>query len=197
VIAAAPELGIGTLTLFAFSSDNWHRPAAEVNALFALLRDFLRGESTGWKNSGVELRVMGRRDRWPPLFRLVAEETERSTRGGRLLQLRIGVDYSGREAILRAACRLYTSLEVSQEAFQRMLGCVSHAGDDAPDVDLLIRTGGEQRLSDFLLWEAAYAELLFSAKWWPDFNAEDLADAVADYHSRSRRFGRLPEAAAS
>jgi undecaprenyl diphosphate synthase len=197
VIAAAPELGIGTLTLFAFSADNWQRPPREVEHLFSLLREFLRSEARGWQRAGVALRLIGRRDRWPAAFRAAADEAEELARCGERLRLRIAVDYSGREAIVRAACRLYTSLEVSPAAFARMLGRVTRAGEDSPEVDLLIRAGGEQRLSDFLLWEAAYAELYFSRKWWPDFQAEDLADAVAEFHSRARRFGRLPEAAAS
>jgi undecaprenyl diphosphate synthase len=196
VIRAAPGLGIGTLTFFAFSGDNWQRPPREVEHIFAVLRDFLRAEAPEWRRSGVELRLIGRRDRWPAAFRAVAAEAEALARGQRL-RLRIAVDYSGREAIVRAACRLYTSLEVSPSAFTRMLALVTHAGEDFPEVDLLIRTGGEQRLSDFLLWEIAYAELSFTKKWWPDFQAEDLADAVAEFHARTRRFGRLPEAAAS
>ncbi|HWQ03396.1 MAG TPA: polyprenyl diphosphate synthase [Candidatus Nitrosotenuis sp.] len=197
VIAAAPELGIGTLTLFAFSSDNFQRPPREVEHIFALLREFLRHDAPEWRRNGIELRLIGRRDRWPATFRLAAGEAETSTRFGERMKLRLAVDYSGREAILRAACRLYTSLEVSRAAFSQMLGRVTHAGEDSPEVDLLIRAGGEQRLSDFLLWEAAYAELYFTKKWWPDFQAEDLADAVAEFHSRTRRFGTLPEAAAS
>ena len=109
------------------------------------------------------------------------------------LQLRIAVDYSAREEILRTATRFYTTLEISQAAFGRMLARISHAGEEFPNVDLVIRTGGEQRLSDFLLWECAYAELIFSKKLWPDLGTSDLEAAIREYHLRSRRFGRVLE----
>jgi undecaprenyl diphosphate synthase len=118
---------------------------------------------------------------------------EEATAAGEGMQLRIAVDYSAREEILRAATRFYTTLEISKEAIGQMLGRVSHAGEDFPDVDLVIRTGGEQRLSDFLLWECAYAEMIFSKKMWPEFGAADLEAAIREYHTRPRRFGRLPE----
>jgi len=193
VVDAAAELGVGSLTLFAFSSDNWERPPGEVDALFALVRQFLLDQASHWVKRGIRLRVIGRRDRLPPILRAVIASVEEATAAGEGMQLRIAVDYSAREEILRAATRFYTTLEISKEAFGQMLGRVSHAGKDFPDVDLVIRTGGEQRLSDFLLWECAYAEMIFSKKMWPEFGAADLEAAIREYHTRPRRFGRLPE----
>ncbi len=193
IVDAAAELGVGTLTVYAFSGDNWERPPGEVDALFGLVRQFLLDQAVHWVTRGIRLRVIGRRDRLPALLRAIIESVEEATSDGHGMQLRIAVDYSSREEILRAATRFYTTLEISQEAFGRMLGRVSHAGDDFPDVDLLIRTGGEQRLSDFLLWECAYAEMIFSKKMWPEFGAADLALALREYQTRPRRFGRVPE----
>jgi undecaprenyl diphosphate synthase len=197
VVHAAPSLGIGTLTLYAFSSDNWGRPPGEVASLFSLLEDFLRTDATACAAAGVRLRVIGRRDRIPPALLDAIEFAERSTAAGRHLELRIALDYSSREAILRAACWMLSSLEVTQREFARRLGDVTHTGGPVADVDLLIRTGGERRLSDFMLWECAYAELLFTPRMWPEFEAADLAAAVEDFLGRERRFGCLPEAAAS
>ena len=127
-----------------------------------------------------------------------ARGTERfCAAGGHVLDLRIALDYSSREAILRAACWMLSSLEISEGEFARRLGQVTHSDSPAPDVDLLIRTGGDHRLSDFMLWESAYAELLFTPQMWPEFGAADLAAAVEEFRGRERRFGRLPEAAAS
>ena len=169
-VEAAPDLGVGALTLFAFSADNWKRPPKEVATLMRLFARYLRTETPRCLANGVRLEVIGRRDRLPaPLVAAIAA-TEAATAAGTTLHLRLAVDYSAREAI--------------------------RAGRLLPDVDLLIRTGGERRLSDFLLWECAYAELVFIDKMWPDFGATDLAAAIAAYHSRERRFGGLPEAAA-
>jgi undecaprenyl diphosphate synthase len=197
VVRCAPALGIGKLTLYAFSSDNWARPSNEVHALFRLLEDFLRNDAGACAAEGIRLRVIGRRDRIPQSLVDAIEFAERTTAAGRALELRIALDYSARDAILRAACWMISSLEVSEREFSRRLGDVTHAGGPASDVDLLIRTGGERRLSDFMLWECAYAELLFTPRMWPAFEAADLAAAVQDYLGRERRFGRIPEAAAS
>ena len=193
IVDAAADLGVGTLTLFAFSGDNWERPRNEVESVLALVRQFLLEQASHWVARGIRLRVIGRRDRLPALLRSVIESIEEATSEGRGMQLRIALDYSSREQILRAATRFYTTLEISQEAFGRMLARVSHAGEGTPDVDLVIRTGGEQRLSDFLLWECAYAEMIFSKKMWPDFTAADLEAALREYETRTRRFGRVPE----
>ena len=197
VVRAAPGLGISTLTLYAFSSDNWERPISEVVALLALLEQYFCTEAAACAAAGVRLRVIGRRDRIPPSLAQAVEAAEKFTAAGRALELRIAVDYSARDAILRAACWMISSLEVSQREFAKRLGEVTHSSGPALDVDLLIRTGGDRRLSDFMLWECAYAELLFTPRMWPEFDAADLAAAVEDFRGRERRFGRLPEAAAS
>jgi undecaprenyl diphosphate synthase len=197
IVRAAAGLGIGTLTLYAFSSNNWERPATEVMSLLSLLEDFFRNEATRCLADGIRLRVIGRRDRIPRSLVDAIEHVERMTVEGRMLDLRIAIDYSSREAILRAACWMLSSLEISEREFARRLGQVTHGNAPAPDVDLLIRTGGDRRLSDFMLWESAYAELLFTCRMWPEFEASDLAEAVEDFRGRERRFGRLPEAAAS
>jgi len=197
VVRSALGLGIGKLTLYAFSSDNWARPSGEVNSLLNLLEDFLRTDAPVCAADGIRLRVIGRRDRIPRSLVDAIEAAERATANGRALELRIALDYSARDAILRAACWMVSSLEVSEREFSRRLGDVTHAGGPAADVDLLIRTGGERRLSDFMLWECAYAELLFTPRMWPEFDADDLAAAVEDFMGRERRFGRLPEVAAS
>ena len=197
IVRASPGLGIGTLTLYAFSSDNWGRPLGEVSALLGLLEEYFRAEAAGCAAEGIRLRVIGRRDRVPPSLAEAIESAERLTAAGRSLELRIAVDYSARDAILRAACWMVSSLEVSQREFAKRLGEVTHSSGPALDVDLLIRTGGDRRLSDFMLWECAYAELFFTPRMWPEFEAADLASAVEDFRGRERRYGRLPEAAAS
>ena len=167
VIEAAPSLGIGALTLYAFSADNWQRPRAEVQALMRLLRTYLRVETSRCVAQGVRLMVIGRRDRLPSQLQVAIASAEHATSGGRTLDLRLAIDYSSREAIARGDAPL-------------------------PDVDLLIRTGGDQRLSDFLLRECAYAELYFTPCAWPDFDGAALAAAVAEFARRQRRFGGLP-----
>jgi undecaprenyl diphosphate synthase len=197
IVRAAPSLGIGTLSLYAFSANNWERPSGEVISLLGLLENYLRTDAAECAAHGVRLRVIGRRDRIPHSLLDAIEAAEQVTAGGRTLELRIALDYSSREAILQASCWMLSSLEVSDREFARRLGQVTHAGGPVPDVDLLIRTGGERRLSDFLLWECAYAELLFTPRMWPEFEAADLAAAVEDFLGRERRFGRLPETAAA
>ena len=197
VVRAAPAMGISTLTLYAFSSDNWGRPLSEVASLLTLLEEYLRTEAPKCAAENVRLRVIGRRDRIPPTLAEAIQTAERLTAHCRGLQLRIALDYSSRDAILRAACWMLSSTEVSEREFAKRLGEVTHATGPALDVDLLIRTGGDRRLSDFMLWECAYAELFFTARMWPDFTAEDLVAAVEDFRGRERRFGLLPEAAAS
>ena len=197
VARAAPGLGIGTLTLYAFSADNWQRPDEEVAALLELFQGYLEEEAVRPSAPGTRITVIGRRDRLPASLAGAVERAERAIGGETALDLRIAVDYSARESILRAACWMISSPEVTPQEFSRLLGVVNHAGGPAPDVDLLIRTGGERRLSDFLLWESAYAELVFTTQMWPDFGAADLAAAVEEFGSRERRFGRLPDIAAS
>jgi undecaprenyl diphosphate synthase len=197
IVRAAPALGIGTLTLYAFSSDNWGRPQTEVSSLLALLETFFRNDAPRCAAEGIRLRVVGRRDRIPLSLSQAIDAAERTTASARSLELRIAIDYSARDAILRASCWMLSSLEISQREFAKRLGEVMHTSGPALDVDLLIRTGGDRRLSDFMLWECAYAELLFTPRMWPEFQPADLAEAVEDFLKRERRFGKLPEAAAS
>ncbi|NNF57193.1 MAG: di-trans,poly-cis-decaprenylcistransferase [Rhodothermaceae bacterium] len=196
IVEAGPELGVGTLSLYAFSADNWKRPSAEVRALMTLLRTYLRAEIPRLKRARVRLTVFGRRDRLPEAVRQALVRAEWETRHGDRLHLRVAVDYAARDAIRQAAVRWAAethdlSEPPSREAFAQHLADASHS-PAAPPVDLLIRTGGEQRLSDFLLWECAYAELLFLDTAWPDVTAETLADALAHFRRRERRFGGLP-----
>ncbi|MFN7920587.1 MAG: polyprenyl diphosphate synthase [Bryobacteraceae bacterium] len=180
-ITAAPALGITDLTVYAFSSDNWKRPATETAGLMFLLKEFLDIETPRCIEKGVRVSAIGRRDRLPVYVQNAIADCENATRAQTRLHLRIALDYSSRDSLLQAArggCD-------SREAISARL--------PAPDVDLLIRTAGEQRLSDFLLWECAYAEFHFISRLWPDFTGQDLASAVADFRGRARRFGGLPE----
>ncbi|HEX6069473.1 MAG TPA: di-trans,poly-cis-decaprenylcistransferase [Longimicrobiaceae bacterium] len=193
IVEGAADLGIGTLTLYAFSSDNWRRPGREVSALMRLFRAYLASETARCVQNGVRLDIIGRRDRLPPVLLKAIEAAEEETAGGTRLQLRIAIDYSARDSILEAARRAGDA-ELDRDAFGQLIRKVNHSGP-APDVDLLIRTGGEQRLSDFLLWECAYAELHFDPCMWPDFSVRRLAAAVEEYGRRDRRFGALSAAA--
>lgn len=176
-VEAAIEQGVRILTVYAFSSDNWRRPRAEVAALMLLFRHYLVNEVEECIRKGVRLSVIGRRDRLPGFLVPLIEDAERVTLHGGRLHLRLAIDYSSRDAIVRAATAART-----RDAFSTALG---------PDVDLLIRTAGEQRLSDFLLWEAAYAEMVFVEDLWPDFGAASLERALGQFQSRERRFGGL------
>jgi len=190
VIEAAPAMGASTLTLYAFSSDNWKRPAREVSALMRLLRSYLLRETRRCVRDGVRISFLGRRDRLSPTLLELMEQAEYDTAHGQRLHLRIALDYSSRDQMLNAMERMAASGAVSREEFAFALK------GSVPDVDLLIRTGGEQRLSDFLLWESAYAELYFTPCMWPDFRAGELRAAMDWYASRERRFGAAPRAAA-
>lgn len=193
VVEAAPDLGIRALTLYAFSADNWKRPPAEVRALMALVELFLRREVDCCERHGVELLALGRRDRIPPSLRAAIEDAESRTRRGANLTLRVAIDYSSRDALVQAAALAGPDC-ASREAFAYALAAVHGTpGRRLPDVDLLIRTAGEQRLSDFLLWESAYAELHFTPTLWPDFAEEDLHAAMRAYRQRNRTFGGLDE----
>jgi undecaprenyl diphosphate synthase len=196
IVERAVEEGVGTLTLYAFSSDNWKRPTVEVNALMRLFRRALIGEAKRCLQNGVRLSILGRRDRLSSTLRETIDQVEKVTIAGTRMHLRIAMDYSGRDSIIRAAAMLRGET-VSREAFTELLARVDHDSVPGRDVDLLIRTGGEQRLSDFLLWECAYAELLFVDKMWPEFKGNDLAEALVDFRRRNRRFGLAPEQVAS
>jgi undecaprenyl diphosphate synthase len=190
-VEAAPPLGITTLTLYAFSSDNWRRPPEEVGLLMALFRDFLESEIDTCRREGVCLGVIGRRDRLSAALVGTIERAEEVTAVGEVLNLRLAVDYSSRDAIAAAAA-LHRGAAPNRDQFRELLARSHHGDPRTPDVDLLIRTGREQRLSDFLLWESAYAELLFSSVLWPDFSGDHLREAVEDFRGRDRRFGALP-----
>ncbi len=194
VVEAAPALGITLLTLYAFSSDNWRRPRREVGALLALFRRYLDAEQERLRKQDIRLSVIGRRDRLPPSLLDAVERAEGATGRGTKMHLRIAIDYSGRDAML-AAARAATG-DLTRESFASLLGAAQHGGI-ARDVDLLIRTGGEHRLSDFMLWESAYAELWFTAQPWPDFTPLLLGRAVSDFSRRERRFGALQCVAAA
>jgi undecaprenyl diphosphate synthase len=192
VMEAAPDQGVGTLTLYAFSCDNWRRPESEVSGLMTLLRRYLRGETRRLAQNDVRLTVIGRRDRLPDGLAGAIGRAEAATAAGQALHMRIAIDYSARDAILKAASRCSGATELSRAGFAALV-----TGETGlRDVDLVIRTSGEQRLSDFLLWESAYAELHFTQTMWPDFGAADLAAALASFHRRERRFGGLTTHAA-
>jgi undecaprenyl diphosphate synthase len=193
VVEAAPSLGIRTLTLYAFSSDNWGRPPREVTALMRLFRAYLASETARCVENGVRLRVIGRRDRLGDALRRQIEAAEAATADGERMTLRIAIDYSARDALLRAAT-LAGGRELPRDEFAALLGRAIGEDVPAPDVDLLVRTGGEQRLSDFLLWECAYAELYFTPRMWPEFGAPALGEAVEWFTSRERRFGLVKSA---
>lgn len=190
VVEAARRRGVGTLTLYAFSSDNWRRPVAEVEALMGLFERYLGEEARRCVENGIRLRVIGRRDRLDASLVAAIDAAEARTAAGAAMELRIAVDYSGRAAILAAIPLLPAGSAPTREALLLALARSGNGG--APEVDLLVRTGGERRTSDFLLWESAYAELFFSERLWPDVGAADLDEALAWYACRERRFGGLP-----
>ncbi len=199
IVEHAPDVGVGRLTLYAFSSDNWRRPAAEVKSIFWLLRAFLRLERTRLRQAGARLEVIGRRDRIPKLLLREIDQAESATAKGRRLLLRVAIDYSSRDAIMRAAlgvsrCLLHEGTPTAS-VLRDMLA--QELAAESGEVDLLIRTGGEKRLSDFLLWECAYAELWFTDRMWPDFEAADLDAALGEFRQRERRFGGVPASSAA
>ena len=194
-VESAPELGITTLTLYAFSSDNWRRPHGEVDNLMRLFQMYLDSECARLTDSSVRFSVIGRRDRIPDALRRSIAHAEERTSDGTSLHLRVAMDYSARDALVAAAGRVAQGMSPTREAFEQSLCEAIHAPSGTRDVDLLIRTGGEQRLSDFLLWESAYAELYFTDVLWPDFTGADLASAVQAYAARDRRYGGVPAAA--
>jgi undecaprenyl diphosphate synthase len=193
IVERASDIGIACLTLYAFSADNWRRPAFEVERIFWLLRAFLRLETDRMRERGARLHVIGRRDRLPQNVLKVIENSEAATAAGHGLHLRVAIDYSSRDSITRAACPTGLLRALSPESLRPILAEALTA--ESGDVDLLIRTGGEKRLSDFLLWESAYAELLFTDRMWPDFDEADLDEAIQEFHHRERRFGAVPAAA--
>ncbi|HEY4214238.1 MAG TPA: polyprenyl diphosphate synthase [Steroidobacteraceae bacterium] len=194
IVRAAVQHGIDTLTLYAFSADNWFRPRLEIEALFGLLRRYLMTETDRCVEHQVRINIIGRRDRLSTGLVAQIENSETLTADCSRMHLRIALDYSSRRSIVEAGYRLQAAASDPPEDFLRRLAEVDHSNPPAPPVDLLIRTGGEQRLSDFLLWECAYAELLFLDCMWPDFDEPALAKALEQYSLRQRRFGRIPTA---
>lgn len=192
IVGAAARAGIRTLTLYAFSSDNWGRPNIEVDALMRLLQRYLTTETRECIEQSIRINVIGRRDRLRQSLVRAIEQSERLTAPCSRMHLRIAIDYSSQHSILEAARRGPRSLE----EFEDLLAHVDHSVAESGAVDLLIRTGGEQRLSDFLLWDCAYAELYFTDRLWPDFGEAELTAALADYARRQRRFGKVLAAAA-
>ncbi len=186
IVEAAARAKVATLTLYAFSAANWGRPEPEVNALFALLGRYLEQQTPRCLEQSIRLEIIGRRDRLSPRLIKAIDHSESVTAHADGMRLRIAVDYSAQQSILDTCRRMVRLGEIDRARFIQALG---------PDVDLLIRTGGEQRLSDFLLWECAYAELHFEQKYWPDFDANAFNRALDDYQRRQRRFGQITPAA--
>ncbi len=194
-VEAACELRIAYLTLFAFSSENWKRPAQEIGFLFDEFARYLAGEREELLKNEIRLSVIGRRDRLPSPLAEALEAAEAFTRQGRRLHLRLAVDYGGRQEIAAAARRLAEQVargrlpaeQIDESLFGRAL-----AADSVPDPDLIIRTAGQRRLSNFLLWQASYSELYFTAVLWPDFTRDDFFQACQDFQSRKRTFGAVP-----
>jgi undecaprenyl diphosphate synthase len=194
IVEEAARRGIDTLSLYAFSADNWLRPQTEVGALFALLRRYLLTQTPRCLEQSIRINVIGRRDRLGAGVLRTIEHSERTTAACSGMRLRIAVDYSSRHSLLESCRRMTGESKFERVEFARQLGEVDHCASPAPDVDLLIRTGGEKRLSDFLLWECAYAELHFVERFWPDFDECAFSQAIDEYSKRDRRFGRIAAA---
>jgi undecaprenyl diphosphate synthase len=191
VVESAARADVKTLTLYAFSAANWARPSAEISALMHLFGQYLFTETRRCVEQSIRISVIGRRDRLSENLIRSIEQSERSSAAGSGMHLRIAVDYSSQYSILEAARRAGPGTHLSADEFDRLLNEVDHSTSPASAVDLLIRTGNERRLSDFLLWECAFAELHFSECLWPDFDEKRFRFALEDYGSRQRRFGAL------
>lgn len=192
VVEAAARRRIDTLTLYAFSAANWQRPRSEVSGLFALFHRYLLTQTRRCLEHSIRLNVIGRRDRLSTTLRRSIERSEEATAHCTGMHLRIAVDYSAQHSLLEACRCMQFEGRVDRESFLRILATVDHSSRSVPEVDLLIRTGGERRLSDFLLWECAYSELYFVDCLWPDFDEAAFAAAIEDYERRDRRFGAIP-----
>jgi undecaprenyl diphosphate synthase len=191
VVQAAVRAKIGTLTLYAFSAANWTRPRPEVAALFALLRRYLTTQTPRCLERSIRIEIIGRRDRLSPQLVQTIERSERATAHCNGMRLRIAVDYSAQQSILETCRRMVQQGPIDRSSFIETSVQVDHSSLSTPDVDLLIRTGGEKRLSDFLLWECAYAELHFVENYWPDFDSNAFDQALHTYSHRQRRFGQV------
>jgi undecaprenyl diphosphate synthase len=191
-VKAASELGIEYLTIYAFSTENWSRPKTEVTFLLELLRRFIRQDVAELHASGVKIKIIGARDDLQPSMVAMLDDAEKLTAGNSKLTLVVAFNYGSRQEIARAARRIAAAVasgdmradEVGVETINAQLDTVG-----IPDPDLLIRTGGEERISNFLLWQCAYAEFVFVPEFWPDFNAEIFARALDEFKARDRRFG--------
>jgi undecaprenyl diphosphate synthase len=191
IVETAARHGVSTLTLYAFSADNWRRPQSEVGALFALLRHYLQDQTPRCLKQSIRINVIGRRDRLPADLLRIIERSERETLHCGGMRLRIAVDYSSQYSLMESCRRMSDEASTDRTRFREHLADVDHSATGAPDVDLLIRTGGEKRLSDFLLWECAYAELHFVDCFWPDFDEAAFSHAIKEYGRRERRFGQI------
>ena len=191
-VVGAVELGISYLTLFGFSSENWKRPLSEIDDLMALLRLYIRSEIDGLDRNGVRIRVIGDREKLAPDIVQLIEQAEARTRGNRRLNLTVALSYGGRAEITQAATRIAEDVkagklqpdDVNETLFSRYLLTA-----ELPDPDFIIRTSGEKRISNFLLWQSAYTELIFLERLWPDFTKDDLSAAIQEYQQRDRRYG--------
>ena len=193
-VTAATELGIEYLTLFGFSSENWKRPLQEVDDLMGLLRHYLRGEIAELHRNGVRLRVIGRRERLPVDIVTLITNSEELTRNNTRLQLTVALSYGGRDEIASAARQIADAVRaghLAPEAIDEACFARHLFTSALPDPDLLIRTSGEQRISNFLLWQTAYSEFVFTETLWPDFSKQDLEQAVEDFNGRERRYGAV------
>jgi undecaprenyl diphosphate synthase len=190
-VESAARADIKVLTLYAFSSANWARPAAETTALMHLFGQYLFTETRRCLEQSIRINVIGRRDRLSENLLRSIEQSERLSAAGERMLLRIAVDYSSQYSVVEAARRAGPAADLTPEDFHRLLHEVDHCAYPVGEVDLLIRTGNERRLSDFLLWESAFAELHFSDCLWPDFDEQRFRSALEDYNSRQRRFGRV------
>jgi len=191
IVEAAARDDVKVLSLYAFSAANWQRPKTEVAALFSLLRRYLLSQTERCLEQSIRLNFVGRRDRLSPTLLALIERSERATAQCSRMLLRIAVDYSAQYSLMETCRRLRVEPDLDRNRFAQVLSEVDNSVDVVPAVDLMIRTGGEQRLSDFLLWECAYAELFFSDILWPDFDASAFAVALRDFAARDRRYGRI------
>jgi undecaprenyl diphosphate synthase len=191
IVAAAARRRVGTLTLYAFSAANWHRPLDEVSGLFALFKHHLQTQTRRCIEQSIRINVIGRRDRLGAELLDLIERSERATAQCTDMRLRIAVDYSAQHSLIDVCRRLRSEDDIDRSRFAETLAEVDHVALPAPEVDLLIRTGGEKRLSDFMLWECAYAELYFVDSLWPDFDERAFDEALQEYARRDRRFGAI------
>lgn len=199
IVRAATDIGLGALTLYAFSSENWKRPAMEVGALMGLFRLYFRNDMNEVCERGAKVRIIGNRTRVEPDILAMIEESERRTASNTGLNLTFAFDYGGQEEIAAAARELARAAKegrLDPETITPELVSSRLFTNGLPEPDLLIRTSGERRLSNFLLWQSAYAELLFVDTLWPDFGRKEFMDALEQFSQRERRFGALPEAVA-